>query len=77
MFGLKKDRGMTNLLVGNATFEETVVHSKLLSNLDILFSGPVPPNPSEMLGSERMKQLLGELRKHYDRIIIDSPPLPP
>jgi len=75
MFGLKKDRGMTNLLVGNATFEETVVHSKLLSNLDILFSGPVPPNPSEMLGSERMKQLLGELRKHYDRIIIDSPPI--
>ena len=75
MFGLTKDRGLTNLLVGNAKFGETVVHSKDLSNLDIVFSGPVPPNPSEMLGSDRMKEFISELRKHYDRVIIDSPPI--
>ncbi|MCP4578314.1 MAG: polysaccharide biosynthesis tyrosine autokinase, partial [Deltaproteobacteria bacterium] len=74
MFDLTKELGLTNLLVGNTKFGETVVHSKV-SNLDLIFSGPVPPNPSEMLGSDRMKEFIGELRKHYDRIILDSPPI--
>ena len=74
MFGLAKDRGITNLLVGNASFEEVVVHSKV-PNLDLIFSGPIPPNPSEMLGSKRMTELIDELRKRYTRIIIDSPPI--
>ena len=74
MFGFAKDKGITNLLAGNASFEEVVVHSKV-PNLDLVFSGPIPPNPSEMLGSKRMTELIGELRKRYTRIIIDSPPI--
>ena len=74
MFGLSKETGVTNLLVGNASFEQVVVHSKV-PNLDLIFSGPIPPNPSEMLGSKRMVELINELRKRYTRIIIDSPPI--
>ena len=74
MFGFPKDRGLTNLLVGNATLEEAIIHSEV-PNLDILPSGPLPPNPSEMLGSKRMGDLLKALRKRYDRILIDSPPV--
>ncbi len=46
-----------------------------VSNLFFIPAGPVPPNPAELLSSARMKQLLGELSKEYDHIILDSPPL--
>jgi len=46
-----------------------------VSNLFFIPAGPVPPNPAELLSSARMKQLLGELAKEYDHIILDSPPL--
>jgi polysaccharide biosynthesis transport protein len=74
IFGVSRERGMTNLLVGSDGIEKTVVHSQV-PNLDLLPSGPLPPNPSEMLGSERMGGLLKGLKKHYDRILIDSPPI--
>jgi len=65
---------MTNLLVGNEPFENVVVHTEI-PNLDLISSGPLPPNPSEMLGSKRMMELLASLRKDYDRVVIDSPPI--
>jgi len=74
LFGVSRDLGMTNLLVGSDSIERTVVHSQV-PNLDLVVSGPLPPNPSEMLGSERMTDLVKELRKHYTRILIDSPPI--
>ena len=74
LFGVSRDRGMTNLLVGSDGIEKTVVHTQI-PNLDLIPSGPLPPNPSEMLGSERMADLVKELRKHYTRILIDSPPI--
>jgi len=74
LFGVTRDRGITNLLVGSDGFERTVVHSEI-PHLDLVLSGPLPPNPSEMLGSTRMADLLKELRKRYDRILIDSPPI--
>lgn len=46
-----------------------------IGNLSILSSGAIPPNPSELLGSNKMKQLIKELREEYDYIIIDSPPV--
>lgn len=74
LFGVSRERGITHLLVGNDSFEKTVVHSQV-PNLDLLVSGPLPPNPSEMLGSARMVDLLKGLRKRYDRILIDTPPI--
>lgn len=74
MFGLGRDQGMTNLLVGSDGLEKTVVHSQI-PNLDLLPCGPLPPNPSEMLGSDRMADLIAQLRKQYTRILIDSPPI--
>ena len=74
IFGVARDRGMTNLLVGSDGLERTVVHSRV-PNLDILPCGPLPPNPSEMLGSDRMADMIAQLRKRYTRILIDSPPI--
>jgi capsular exopolysaccharide synthesis family protein len=74
LFGVSRDRGMANLLVGRDGIEKTVVHTRI-PNLDLFVSGPLPPNPSEMLGSARMGALIKELRKRYTRILIDSPPI--
>jgi len=74
LFGVSRERGITNLLVGSDGSERTVTRSQV-ANLDLILSGPLPPNPSEMLGSARMEQLLKELRKRYTRIVIDSPPI--
>ncbi len=74
VFGMVRDQGLSSVLVGKANVGQTIIKSKV-ENLDILPVGPIPPNPSEMLGSMRMKHLLETLKKSYNRIIIDSPPV--
>jgi len=71
----KKDnsRGLTNLLMQDLPVREAV--QNITENLDLLPSGPVPPNPSEMLSSDKIKNLWSELRQNYDYVIIDSPPV--
>jgi len=73
LFGLAKDRGISNLLVGRSDFSETIFHTRI-PNLDICPCGPIPPNPSEILGSTRMATVLNDLRKQYAHILIDSTP---
>jgi len=73
VFGTANDHGISNLLVGNSNMREAIVHTRI-PNLDVIPCGPIPPNPSELLGSTRMKTLLNSLRKHYAHILIDSPP---
>jgi len=73
LFGTSKDVGVSNLLVGGGSIKEAIVHTRI-PNLDIIPCGPIPPNPSEMLGSARMLTLLNGLRKLYAHILIDSPP---
>jgi tyrosine-protein kinase Etk/Wzc len=70
---LLREPGLTNLLVGDADAREAV-RLNVLPNLDILPSGPFPPNPSELLSSNAMERVLEEFRGHYSHIIIDSPP---
>lgn len=65
--------GLTNLVAGTHKLEECIVHDTE-SNIDIMCSGALPPNPQEVLASPRFGQLLTELRKHYDQIIIDTAP---
>jgi len=73
VFGLSKEPGLVNCLVGNVRLDEAI-YSTLIPNLDVLPSGSIPPNPSELLGSRRMRDLLDELRERYDTVVIDSPP---
>jgi len=73
--GLNGKIGLTSVLTGMATLEQAVQTIEDIPNLDILVSGPVPPFPTEMLGSETMKNLLQQCRGIYTHIVIDSPPL--
>ena len=67
-------RGLTHYLAGQSTFEE-VVASTNIKNLYVAFAGPVPPNPSELLGGKGFHALMDGLRKIYEYIIVDTPPL--
>ncbi|MFZ2447552.1 MAG: polysaccharide biosynthesis tyrosine autokinase [Syntrophobacteraceae bacterium] len=68
-----KRRGLSNYLTGTSSVEEVIQESGV-PNLHLIFAGPIPPNPAELLASNRMRHLLDEVDKHYDRIIIDAPP---
>lgn len=72
-FSVTNRWGLTNILTGQAQPSELILKSDI-PNLDLLTSGPIPPNPSEILASKRMSSLLKELRDNYDMVIIDSPP---
>lgn len=74
IFDIDRTQGMTNILVGSETVKDVIRHTET-ENLDVIPCGPIPPNPSELLGSALMQKLLQILSKHYQRIIIDSPPI--
>lgn len=67
------DPGLSNVLAGMVSAEDAI-HKDRYPNLDVMFSGVIPPNPSELLGSPRMEKLLQELSSKYDYIFIDTPP---
>lgn len=68
-------RGITSYLSGNIdSWQDIITPSEEHANLDCIFAGPKPPNPAEMLMSERMDNLIARLREHYDYIILDSVP---
>jgi succinoglycan biosynthesis transport protein ExoP len=74
-FGLNGKVGVTTLLTGSTTLENTVQRVPEVPNLHILPSGPVPPFPTEMLTSQAMDDLLEQCGKLYTHIVIDSPPI--
>lgn len=67
--------GLTNLLVSRGDYREAVQRCSLAPKLDILTSGDIPPNPSELLTSNRMANLVEQLKTEYDYIVIDLPPV--
>lgn len=73
-FNLVNNKGFSNLVSTQELIDE-VVQKTIVPNLDVLTSGPKAPNPSELLGSVRMENLLSELRNMYDLIIFDMPPV--
>lgn len=75
-FSLVAEPGLTDLLIGNVSARE-IIRPEAAPGLDLIPSGPPPPNPSELLGSDAMRSLLNELRQSYDYIIMDTPPLLP
>jgi succinoglycan biosynthesis transport protein ExoP len=72
--GMGPKIGLSNVLTGNATLQEAIIPSTVLPDLFVLPAGTPPPNPAELLASNKMKNVLEELRKQYDHIVIDSPP---
>ncbi len=66
-------KGITTYVTGQHSFEE-IVTKTYVQNLDTIFAGPIPPNPSEFVLSERLKELLERTKREYDYVIIDTPP---
>lgn len=66
--------GVTTVLTGKTTAEQ-VVEDTYVNNLSVITSGPVPPNPSELLNSKRMGQLIDWSRENFDIIVLDTPPV--
>ncbi|MFJ9865199.1 polysaccharide biosynthesis tyrosine autokinase [Streptomyces sp. NPDC101165] len=73
-FGLVQDAGLTTVLIGRARIAEVMQQA---GGLSVLASGAVPPNPTELLGSARMYEVLRELADTYEVVIVDSAPLLP
>lgn len=73
--GLKEAPGLSNLLVGLATGSEVLQHSQQMENLYVITAGDIPPNPSELLGAERMKECIQAFTENFDFVIIDLPPV--
>jgi succinoglycan biosynthesis transport protein ExoP len=73
-FGSKGTTGLVNFLTGDADWRTLVYHGAP-AGLDLLFSGPVPPNPADLLSSEYMPALIREASKEYKFVVVDSPPL--
>lgn len=74
--GLAGEVGLTSVLVGTSSLKESIQYWHD-DKLAVLTSGPLPPNPSELLGSAAMSDLLKELQQMFDLVIVDSPPILP
>lgn len=73
VFGVSNQQGVTNVLAGQVDLKGAVKVAG--SQINVLTSGPIPPNPSELLGSTKMKELIQMLSDHYDIVLIDAPPV--
>ena len=73
-FNLSNEIGVVNYLIGQKSIDE-VIQKTQVPFLDIISSGPIPPNPAELLLGDRMNDLFAELKSKYDYIIIDTPPI--
>jgi len=72
--GVSRGKGISNLIVGDSSYEDCI-KSTDVPNLFVLPCGPTPPNPAELLLTDRFKKIIEELRGQFDRVIFDSPPL--
>lgn len=91
MFGLDKEPGLAEVIVGNYHWREVIrtvtdivtggmgmenlMQTQGISNLHIITSGSIPPNPAELLNSSRMDDFIGEVREVYDIVLFDAPPI--
>jgi capsular exopolysaccharide synthesis family protein len=75
IFGTSNQAGLTNLIVSREFEIDDYLQDTGIENLQVITSGPLPPNPAELLGSQRMIELLQRLEERADVIIFDSPPV--
>jgi non-specific protein-tyrosine kinase len=74
LFDLPNKRGLTNILTGEVTLEQAMQHSTH-PRVQVITSGPLPPNPTELLGSQQMFEVIHQLRLQFDFVILDTPAL--
>ena len=74
-FEVKTNIGLSEVLSGQAKFEDVVVHPQKYPALSLLLSGKIPPNPQELLASEKTAELFASAKEQYDVIIVDLPPV--
>jgi capsular exopolysaccharide synthesis family protein len=72
--GSDSNKGMSTILIKKNYWKECLIHTSL-ENFDFIPSGPHPPNPSELLSNEEFTEFIEDLKKHYDFIVIDTPPV--
>ena len=75
IFRTQDNRGISNLITNPTLKVEDVATKTYIENLSVITCGPIPPNPSELLNSNRMNNLIEEMKEQYDLVIFDSPPL--
>ena len=74
LFGLEKGQGLANALVRNQDYQQ-YIQKTAVPGVSVLTAGPSPANPAELVGSERMKQLIQEVSGQFDHVLIDTPPI--
>ena len=74
-FGLTNNTGLSSYLSNKESLDNIIQTSVKIPNLDIITSGPIPPNPAELIASDKCSELFAELKERYDYIILDTPPL--
>ena len=74
-FKLKNHIGMSTILCSNEDYKQYVQKVEELENIDFITSGPIPPNPSELILSHRFDEILNQLKEDYDYVFIDTPPV--
>lgn len=75
IFKVQNRVGLTNVLMNQSSITDAQQRTRVSENLTIISSGPIPPNPSELLGSIAMKRLIESVTEFFDVILIDTPPL--
>ncbi|HEY3429118.1 MAG TPA: CpsD/CapB family tyrosine-protein kinase, partial [Cyclobacteriaceae bacterium] len=73
-FRLKNEAGLSNFLIGTSNLRE-IIRATTTKGLDVITSGPIPPNPLDLIGLPKMTELITNLKHSYNTIIIDSPPI--
>ena len=73
--GHGQDIGLSSYLAGVATLHDVIASHPAIPNMDAILTGPIPPNPADLLSSHRMSEAIEDLRRRYKFIVIDSPPI--
>ncbi|MBI4932041.1 MAG: polysaccharide biosynthesis tyrosine autokinase [Bacteroidetes bacterium] len=73
-FGAENTKGMSTMLIGRDALDDCIQHSSF-ENLDFITAGPIPPNPSELIISKKMDEMIAYLKTKYDFIVLDTPPV--
>lgn len=74
IFGMHSAPGLTSYLVGEVELDK-IIRDTGIPNLSVIPSGPVPPNPAELVGSKMMKEFVDWAKKEYDMVLVDAPPI--
>ena len=75
VFGLPRGPGLSEYLIGDVSDLNLIIHPTKVENLSIITAGGLPPNPSELLGSDAMSRLVDKLESEWDMVLFDSPPI--